>query len=132
MQAAIPGKPEKRNVFFVSCIFYGARGRKWIHCWLDGISTCTLCLYLMLGGFWLLHHWAIYSTAKNNTKFEKIPSVQHVLHCTENPMHVVQEMKLHYLVPNSYIHVTVSDLYIPRIGLPILLQQNRQTDPKNL
>jgi hypothetical protein len=28
-----------------------------------------------------------------------------------------------------YIHVSVSDLYIPRIGLPILLQPNRQTDP---
>jgi hypothetical protein len=31
------------------------------------------------------------------------------MHCTENP--------------------SVSDLYIPRIGLPIWLQQNRQTDP---
>ncbi len=27
--------------------------------------------------------------------------------------------------PNSYIHVFVSDLYIPLIGLPILLQENR-------
>jgi hypothetical protein len=32
------------------------------------------------------------------------------------------------LVPNSYIHVSVSDLYILRIGLPILLQENRWTD----
>jgi hypothetical protein len=30
------------------------------------------------------------------------------------------------LVPNSYIHVSVSDLFIPTIGPPILLQQNRQ------
>jgi hypothetical protein len=37
-------------------------------------------------------------------------------------------MKLRSLVPNSYIHVSVSDLYIPRIGLPILLQQNRRTE----
>jgi hypothetical protein len=28
------------------------------------------------------------------------------------------EMKLRGLVPHSYIHVYVSDLYIPRIGLP--------------
>jgi hypothetical protein len=28
-------------------------------------------------------------------------------------------MKLCSLFPNSYIHVKVSDLYIPRIGLPI-------------
>jgi hypothetical protein len=36
-------------------------------------------------------------------------------------------MKLYGLVPNSYIHVSVSDLYIPTIGLPILLQENRWT-----
>jgi hypothetical protein len=33
------------------------------------------------------------------------------------------------LSPNSYIHVSVSDFYIPMISLPILLQQNRQADP---
>ncbi len=35
-------------------------------------------------------------------------------------------------IPNSYIHVSVSDLCIPRIGLHIWLQQNRQTDPRNI
>jgi hypothetical protein len=40
-------------------------------------------------------------------------------------------MKLRGLVPNSYIHVSVRDLYIPRISLTIWLQQNRQTDPRN-
>ncbi len=40
-------------------------------------------------------------------------------------------MKLCDLVPNSYIHVSVNDLYIPRVGLPIWLQKNRQTDPGN-
>jgi hypothetical protein len=39
-------------------------------------------------------------------------------------------MKL--LVPNSYTQVSVNDLYIPRIGLPIWLQQNRQTDPQGI
>ncbi len=34
--------------------------------------------------------------------------------------------------PNFHIHVSVSDLYIPGIGLPILMQPNRQTDPGNL
>jgi hypothetical protein len=33
------------------------------------------------------------------------------------------------LSPNFHIHISVRDLYIPRIGLPILLQPNRQTDP---
>ncbi len=31
----------------------------------------------------------------------------------QNPIYVFQEMKLRGLVPNSYIHVTVSDLHIP-------------------
>jgi hypothetical protein len=37
-------------------------------------------------------------------------------------------MKLRGLVPNSFIHLSVSDLYIPTIGLPILLQENSWTD----
>jgi hypothetical protein len=36
------------------------------------------------------------------------------------------------LSPNSYIHVSVSDLYIPRIGPHIWLQQNTQTDTGNI
>jgi hypothetical protein len=40
-------------------------------------------------------------------------------------------MKVRGLVPKSYINVSVSDLYIPMIGLPILLQENRWTDCGN-
>jgi hypothetical protein len=54
------------------------------------------------------------------------------LHWIENPISVFPEMKLRGLVPNSYIHVSVSDLYIPRIGLPIWRQQNRHTNPGNI
>jgi hypothetical protein len=36
------------------------------------------------------------------------------------------------LSPNSYIHVSVSDLYIPMNGQPILLQVNRWTDHENV
>ncbi len=56
------------------------------------------------------------------------------LHCTENPIYVFPEMKLRGLVPNSciYVFVSDSDLCIPRIGLPLWLQQNRQTDPGNI
>jgi hypothetical protein len=35
------------------------------------------------------------------------------------------------LSPNIHIHVPVSDLYIAKIDLPILLQSNRQIDPGN-
>ncbi len=41
-------------------------------------------------------------------------------------------MKLQSLSPYSYIHVSVSDLYIPTIGLPILLQKNRRTVRENI
>jgi hypothetical protein len=41
-------------------------------------------------------------------------------------------MKLAGLVPNSYIHNSVNDLYIPTIGLPILLQEKKWTDRVNL
>jgi hypothetical protein len=54
------------------------------------------------------------------------------LHGTENPIYIIPEMKLHSLVPNSFIHVSVSDLYISRIDLPIWLQHNRHTDPGNI
>jgi hypothetical protein len=55
-------------------------------------------------------------------------SSQKLKHCTKNPIYVFPEMKLRGLVPNSYVHVSVR----PRIGLPIWLQQNRQTDPGNI
>ena len=42
------------------------------------------------------------------------------------------ETKLRGLVPNSYIHVSVSNLYIPVIDLNIWLQPNRQIDPGNI
>jgi hypothetical protein len=56
------------------------------------------------------------------------------LDCTEHAIYVFPEMKLRGLVPNSYIHVFVShsDLCIPRNGLHLWLQQNRQTDPGNI
>ncbi len=53
-------------------------------------------------------------------------------HCTQNLIYVFSEMKLLGLVPNSYIHVSVSDLLIPMIGLPLWLQRNRQTSPRNI
>jgi hypothetical protein len=42
-----------------------------------------------------------------------------LLHFTENQIYVFPEIKLCGLVPSSYIHISVSDLYIPRSGLPI-------------
>jgi hypothetical protein len=63
-----------------------------------------------------------------STSYRSLPLPQ----CTENPIYVFPEMKLLGLAPNSYIHASLSNLYIPRIGLPIWLQQNRRTDPGNI
>jgi hypothetical protein len=53
-------------------------------------------------------------------------------HCTENMKHIFPKMKLRSIITNSYIHVSVSDLYIPRIGLPNWPQQNKHADPVNM
>ncbi len=55
-----------------------------------------------------------------------------ITHCTQNTIYVFPEIKLYSLVPNSCSHVPVSNLYIPRIGQPILLQLNKQTNPGNI
>jgi hypothetical protein len=54
------------------------------------------------------------------------------VHCKENPIYVLPEKKLRSFSPNFHIQVSVSDLFIPTIGLPIFLQQNRQTDRGNI
>jgi hypothetical protein len=53
-------------------------------------------------------------------------------HCIENSKQIFPAKELRGLSPNSYIHVSVSDSYIPTIGLPILLQENRWTDRGNI
>jgi hypothetical protein len=45
-------------------------------------------------------------------------------HNIENSKQILQEKELRALSPNFQIHVSVSDLYIPTIGPPILLQEN--------
>jgi hypothetical protein len=48
--------------------------------------------------------------------------------CNENLIYVFPEKELCGLSPNFQIHVSVRDLYFPRIGPQIFLQQNRQSD----
>jgi hypothetical protein len=51
----------------------------------------------------------------------KIVKSVFTMHCTENQTYVFTEKELRGLSPNSYIHVSVSDLYIPMIGQHIWL-----------
>ncbi len=50
---------------------------------------------------------------------------------TENSKLIFPGKELRGLSPNFHIYVSVSDLYIPTIGLPILLQENMWTDHGN-
>ncbi len=54
------------------------------------------------------------------------------VHCKENPIYVFLFWELRGLSPNFHIHVSVSDLYIPRIRPHISLEQNMQTDPGDI
>jgi hypothetical protein len=42
--------------------------------------------------------------------------------CNENPIYVFLEKELRGLSPNFHIHVSVSDLYIPKIGPHIFVE----------
>ncbi len=42
------------------------------------------------------------------------------------------EKEFRGLTANFHTHVSVSDLWIPTIGLPILIQENLWTDPGNI
>ncbi len=53
-------------------------------------------------------------------------------HNTENSKQIFPGKELCGHSPNSYIYVSVSELYIPTIGLPILLQENKWTDLENI
>ncbi len=93
---------------------------------------------------WVAESSNIYTEHAKRSPFQTLPILSWSLffqylwaaclpwHCTENLIYVFPEMKLCGLVPNSYIHFSVSNLYIPRIGLPIWLQQNRQTNPGDI
>ncbi len=51
---------------------------------------------------------------------------------TENSKQIFPEKELLDHSPNFHMHVSVSDLYIPTMDLPILLQENMRTDPGNI
>jgi hypothetical protein len=57
---------------------------------------------------------------------EDILKYQTQFYCNDNPIYVFPEKEFRSLDPNFHIHVSVSDLYIPRIGPYIFLQKSRQ------
>jgi hypothetical protein len=79
------------------------------------MSTCSFSAQIMGPGTGTSSHGSLTCTAT------KIPF-----------MYVFLFWEWRGLSPNFHIHVSVRDLYFPRIGSHILLQQNRQTDPGNI
>jgi hypothetical protein len=59
-----------------------------------------------------------------------VPALQR--HNTKNSNQIFPQKELRGLGPKFQIHVFVSNLYIPVIGLSILLQENMGTDPANI
>ncbi len=55
-----------------------------------------------------------------------------ILQCKEISICEFPEKELRGLSPYFHIHVSVNDLYIPKIGPPIFLQQNMQNDYENI
>ncbi len=76
-------------------------------------------------------HAGCVSSRLFGTNSNKEAALQRV-HCNENPIYVFIFWELRGFSPNFHIHLSVSDLYIPRIGPHIFLQQNGQTDPGNI
>ncbi len=61
--------------------------------------------------------------------FSFVSDVDHTAETqSENSKQIFPEKELRRYSLNSYIHVSVSDLYILLIGLPILLQEYRWTE----
>jgi hypothetical protein len=83
---------------------------------------------------WLVYADSLYFDFVNKCRGTLLHCTNHTQqrHYTENAKQIFPEMKMRGLVPSSYIHVSASDLYIPKIGLPILLQQKRWADRGNV
>ncbi len=84
-------------------------------------------LELLLGHFILFLNitWYIYMNDESINSHGE--SIDFIRHSTEKSKHIFPEKELGGHSPNFHIHVSVSYLlyiYIPRMGLHILLQEN--------
>jgi hypothetical protein len=77
----------------------------------------------------MLNHRA-YRLEKTGRHTERHTALQR--HNIENSKQIFPEKELLGHSPNFHIQVSVSDVYIHTISLPILLQENMWTDPGNI
>ncbi len=95
------------------------------------------CSGIILFGMWSISAvtyliWMQEKSAQMYLSLAAFKTIFRIKHYKENPIYVLIFWKLRNLSPNFHIHVSVNDLYIPRIGPHSSLQQNRQTNPGNI
>ncbi len=117
----------------VHCTMYtylGAGEYIWSSLYIFSLSYEYYCNYTQ---FYLKNYilaWKIKTWRRRNFfYFDGLNLTDSMSHCNENWIYVFTEKELRGLSPNSYVHVSESDLYIPRICPHIWLQQKRQTYP---
>jgi hypothetical protein len=95
-----------------------------------------MALYSMHGNFYsknessCIQHMQLLQCAFIHTIFSTLDALECSLQ--RNSIYVFPEKELRDLSPNFHNHVSVSDLYIPPIGPPFLLQQNMRADRGNI
>jgi hypothetical protein len=72
-------------------------------------------------------HISEWREKKFPVKLELCMAITLQSHNTENSKKIFPEKELRGHNPNFHIHVSIGDLYIPTLGLPILLQENMWT-----
>ena len=98
-----------------------------------GYFTCSNYFYLTsrcLKGGWVSTLWIyLISSVVEWEEGLTAAATRHFVHLAADkvrvnlayldPIYVLPEMELHGLVTNLHIHVSVNDLYIPRIGVQV-------------
>ncbi len=92
--------------------------------------SCTLYLYRLIPWNLNLPRWNDLYVFEPSLQYRNINSIRLALYQKSDLC--IPKIKLGGLVANFYIHVSVNNLYIPRISLPIWLQQNRQNRSGNI
>jgi hypothetical protein len=98
-----------------------------------GYWILTLCIFLCvnesLTGLFFKANIKIVSQHESTVGSGLTQSLQR--HNTENSKRICPRKEQRGYIPSFYIHVSVSDRYIPLIGPPILLHKNRWAVRRN-
>jgi hypothetical protein len=96
---------------------YNFKGLSWHRGWVGFSKNLRASFFNDDYGMSLSSAGSILLDSTFKLQGQKIPhSAYLAAHCAKNLKQIFPEMKLYGLVSNIYIHVSVSDLYIPTIG----------------